>query len=52
MQGITNDRSDIAKRIIEKAEKLIGAKDSNLRPRSPNAPESTSGALCRQAMNK
>ena len=52
MHGIANDRSEIAKRIIEKAEKSIGATDSNLRPGSPKAPKSTSRALSQQALNE
>ena len=52
MHGMANDRLEIVRRIIEKAEKSIGATDSNLRPGSPKEPKSTSGALCRHALNK
>ena len=52
MHGIANDRSEIAKRIIEKAENSIGTTYSNLRPGSPKAPKSNIGALCQQALNK
>jgi len=51
MQGIANDRPEIAQRIIEKAEKSIGREDSNLRPSAPKALNSYSSALGFQAIS-
>ena len=38
MQGIANDRPEIAQRVFKNREKSIGATDSNLRPNAPKAP--------------
>ncbi len=39
MQGIANDRLEIAKIVFKNREKSIGRKDSNLRPSAPKALE-------------
>ncbi len=37
MQGIADDRSEIAQRVFKNREKSSGRQDSNLRPSAPKA---------------